>query len=143
LSRGDLHKIFSDKETIDKVYAGCRSAGIGCMNVKSWAADHLVKDIAPMQERRRKYEQNPKLAWDIDLKRATPRRALCRKTRWKKSGRYGTIASLRAATPQCPRIGQGMGAILNFLVTLCTLRLVVQGFELVQVLILEKRKTRN
>ena len=57
--------IFSDKETIDKVYAGCRSAGIGCIECKSWAADHLIKTIAPMQERRRKYEQNPKLAWDI------------------------------------------------------------------------------
>jgi tryptophanyl-tRNA synthetase len=62
---GDLHKIFSDQETMDKVYAGCRSAGIGCIECKGWAADHLIKTIAPMQERRRKYEQNPKLAWDI------------------------------------------------------------------------------
>src|SRR5438876_4380444 len=62
---GDLHKIFSDKQTIDKVYAGCRSAGIGCIECKGWAADHLIKTIAPMQERRRKYEQNPKIAWDM------------------------------------------------------------------------------
>jgi tryptophanyl-tRNA synthetase len=62
---GDLHKIFSDKETIAKVDVGCRSAGIGCIECKSWAAEGVVKVLAPIQERRRKYEDNPKLAWDI------------------------------------------------------------------------------
>src|SRR6202167_1749864 len=62
---GDLHKIFSNKETMAKVYEGCRSAGIGCIECKSWAADALVKILNPMQERRRKYEDNPRLAWDI------------------------------------------------------------------------------
>ena len=62
---GDLHKIFSSKETLDKVYAGCRSAGIGCIECKGWAADALVQLLNPMQERRRKFEENPKLAWDI------------------------------------------------------------------------------
>ena len=62
---GDLHKIFSDKETMAKVNAGCRSAGIGCIECKSWAADALLSILAPMQERRKKYEQNPRLAWDI------------------------------------------------------------------------------
>jgi tryptophanyl-tRNA synthetase len=62
---GDLHKIFSGKDTLAKVYAGCRSAGIGCIECKSWAADSLVRVIAPMAERRKKYEQNPRLAWDI------------------------------------------------------------------------------
>ena len=62
---GDLHKIFSDKGTIAKVDAGCRSAGIGCIECKGWAADALVKVLNPMQERRKKYEDNPRLAWDI------------------------------------------------------------------------------
>jgi tryptophanyl-tRNA synthetase len=62
---GDLHKIFSDKETLAKVDAGCRSAGIGCIECKSWVADKIVNVLAPVQERRRKYEENPKLAWDI------------------------------------------------------------------------------
>src|SRR3984885_7766209 len=62
---GDLHKIFSSKETMAKVYEGCRSAGIGCIECKSWAADALVKILVPMQERRKKYEDNPRLAWDI------------------------------------------------------------------------------
>jgi len=62
---GDLHKIFSSKETIAKVDAGCRSAGIGCIECKSWAADALVQLLNPMQERRKKFEANPRLAWDI------------------------------------------------------------------------------
>ena len=62
---GDLHKIFSDQETNAKVDVGCRSAGIGCIECKSWAADSLVQVLSPMQERRKKYEQNPRLAWDI------------------------------------------------------------------------------
>ena len=62
---GDLHKIFSSKETMAKVNEGCRSAGIGCIECKGWAADALVQVLNPMQERRKKYEENPRLAWDI------------------------------------------------------------------------------
>jgi len=62
---GDLHKILSSKETMAKVNEGCRSAGIGCIECKSWAADALVQLLNPMQERRKKFEENPKLAWDI------------------------------------------------------------------------------
>jgi tryptophanyl-tRNA synthetase len=62
---GDLHKIFSDPATMAKVDEGCRSAGIGCIECKSWAADALVRVLQPMQERRKKYEDNPRLAWDI------------------------------------------------------------------------------
>ena len=62
---GDLHKIFSDKATMAKVNEGCRSAWIGCIECKGWAADGLVKLLNPMQERRKKFEENPRLAWDI------------------------------------------------------------------------------
>jgi tryptophanyl-tRNA synthetase len=49
---GDLHKVFSTPETMAKVYDGCRSAGIGCIECKSWAADALMKILQPIQERR-------------------------------------------------------------------------------------------
>jgi len=62
---GDLHKIFSSPETMAKVNEGCRSAGIGCIECKSWVADAIVKILNPMQERRKKYEDKPRLAWDI------------------------------------------------------------------------------
>ncbi len=49
---GDLHKVFSTPETMAKVYEGCRSAGIGCIECKSWAADGLMKVLQPIQDRR-------------------------------------------------------------------------------------------
>jgi tryptophanyl-tRNA synthetase len=49
---GDLHKVFSTPETLAKVYEGCRSAGIGCIECKTWAADSLLKILQPIQERR-------------------------------------------------------------------------------------------
>jgi tryptophanyl-tRNA synthetase len=49
---GDLHKVFSSAETLAKVYDGCRSAGIGCIECKGWAADALVQVLNPIQERR-------------------------------------------------------------------------------------------
>ena len=52
---GDLHKVFSTPEKLAEVYAGCRSAGIGCIQCKGWAADSLVQILAPIQERRSRF----------------------------------------------------------------------------------------
>jgi tryptophanyl-tRNA synthetase len=52
---GDLHKLFSSPETLGKVYEGCRSASIGCIECKGWAADALVQILMPIQERRASY----------------------------------------------------------------------------------------
>jgi tryptophanyl-tRNA synthetase len=49
---GDLHKVFSTPETLAKVYDGCKSAGIGCIECKGWAADALVQVLQPIQARR-------------------------------------------------------------------------------------------
>jgi tryptophanyl-tRNA synthetase len=49
---GDLHKVFSTTETMARVYHGCRTAGIGCIECKGWAADALVQVLQPIQERR-------------------------------------------------------------------------------------------
>ena len=62
---GDLHKVFSSPETLEKVYAGCRSAGIGCIECKGWAADAIVAELEPIQQRRRDYEAQPGLVHDI------------------------------------------------------------------------------
>jgi tryptophanyl-tRNA synthetase len=68
------------------VYEGCRSAGIGCIECKSWAADALVKILNPMQERRKKYEDNPRLAWDI-LEAGSARAREVADARWTKSAK--------------------------------------------------------
>ncbi len=61
----DLHKIFSVQETIERVNHECRTAEIGCVDCKKLAAGHLNACLAPIQERRRPYEQNPQEVWDI------------------------------------------------------------------------------
>jgi tryptophanyl-tRNA synthetase len=62
---GDLHKVFSTSATMTRVYEGCRSAGIGCIECKGWAADSVVAELEPIQERRRTFEQKPSLVHDI------------------------------------------------------------------------------
>jgi tryptophanyl-tRNA synthetase len=54
---GDLHKVFSTPETMAKVYDGCRSAGIGCIECKGWAADGLVQILQPIQDRRASFTE--------------------------------------------------------------------------------------
>jgi tryptophanyl-tRNA synthetase len=54
---GDLHKVFSTPETMAKVYEGCRSAGIGCIECKGWAADGLVQVLQPIQARRASFSE--------------------------------------------------------------------------------------
>jgi tryptophanyl-tRNA synthetase len=54
---GDLHKVFSSPETMAKVCDGCRSASIGCIECKGWAADALVQVLQPLQDRRARYTE--------------------------------------------------------------------------------------
>ncbi len=54
---GDLHKVFSSAETMAKVNEGCRTAGIGCIECKGWAADGLVQVLNPIQERRASFTE--------------------------------------------------------------------------------------
>jgi tryptophanyl-tRNA synthetase len=62
---GDLHKVFSSDETRLKVWEGCTTAGIGCIECKSWVADGVIAELRPIQERRKKYESSPGLVTEI------------------------------------------------------------------------------
>lgn len=83
----DLHKVFSSAEVQQKAREGCTTAGIGCIECKSWVADAIVAELVPIQERRRKFENDPALVTDI-LK-AGEARASARAER--------TMAQVRAA----------------------------------------------
>nr|WP_311732242.1 tryptophan--tRNA ligase [Silvibacterium bohemicum] len=61
----DLHKVFSSAETQAKAREGCTTAGIGCIECKSWVADAIVAELAPIQERRHHYESNPSVVKEI------------------------------------------------------------------------------
>src|SRR5947209_17075206 len=64
----DLHKVFSTEDVQTEAAQGCRTAGIGCIQCKAWVADAIVREIAPIQERRRVLEADPgnvdAILWD-------------------------------------------------------------------------------
>jgi tryptophanyl-tRNA synthetase len=59
------HKLFSPPSVIGWSDQGCRTAGIGCVECKNAMADHLIKWIEPIQTRRKEFEAQPELVWDI------------------------------------------------------------------------------
>jgi tryptophanyl-tRNA synthetase len=50
----DFHKIYSSKETVDRVNRECRTAAIGCIDCKKLAADAMVERLTPIWEARAK-----------------------------------------------------------------------------------------
>jgi len=61
----DLHKVFSKMDVIGQVNRECRTAEIGCLDCKSYLAAGVNERLAPIQERRKQYEQDPKRVWDV------------------------------------------------------------------------------
>jgi len=57
--------VYSSAETREWVQAGCRSAGIGCIECKQPVIDAMVAEQAPMHERAMRYIENPKLLRDV------------------------------------------------------------------------------
>jgi tryptophanyl-tRNA synthetase len=61
----DLHRAFSPPESQNWAAAGCRSAGIGCLDCKARLADHLLERLAGIHARRPQYAAHPDRVWDI------------------------------------------------------------------------------
>jgi tryptophanyl-tRNA synthetase len=60
-----FHKAFVPRAEQDAIAQGCRTAGIGCLDCKKVVLDHLLRELAPIQEKRKSLEANPKRVWDI------------------------------------------------------------------------------
>jgi tryptophanyl-tRNA synthetase len=76
----DLHKIYSDETTRQWASAGCRSAGIGCLECKQPVIDRIVEEIAGMRKRAQEFEDNPELLRGIIAEGADKARAAARET---------------------------------------------------------------
>jgi tryptophanyl-tRNA synthetase len=61
----DLHKAFSPKTTQEWAAAGCRTAGIGCLDCKGALTDHLLERLAQIHARRPEFASRPDTVWDI------------------------------------------------------------------------------
>lgn len=60
-----FHQIYSNDEVKSWVSAGCRSAGIGCIECKQPVIEGVLKEQEPMRERARMYEEDPQLVKNI------------------------------------------------------------------------------
>ncbi len=61
----DLHKIYSDEKTKGWVQAGCRTAGIGCLDCKKPLIESVIEQLEGFRGRAREYEDNPDLVRGI------------------------------------------------------------------------------
>jgi tryptophanyl-tRNA synthetase len=61
----DLHKIFTPPADREWAAAGCRSAGIGCLDCKGKLLEHLNPALAPIRERRQQFADKPDQIVDI------------------------------------------------------------------------------
>jgi tryptophanyl-tRNA synthetase len=55
----DFHAIYSNEKTRDWVVEGCRSAGIGCIECKQPVIESVLRELEPIRQRARRYEENP------------------------------------------------------------------------------------
>jgi tryptophanyl-tRNA synthetase len=63
----DLHRAFSPPDTQAWSAAGCRSAGIGCLDCKAKLAEHMLERLAGIHTRRPELEKRPDTVWDVLL----------------------------------------------------------------------------
>jgi tryptophanyl-tRNA synthetase len=76
----DLHKIYSDEATRQWANAGCRSAGIGCLDCKQPLIDKIVEEVSAMRRRGQEFEEHPELIRDIVAEGAEKAREVARQT---------------------------------------------------------------
>ena len=56
-----FHLVYSGLDTQQWVQAGCKSAGIGCLECKQPVIDAVLEEQKPMHERAKQYEEDPTL----------------------------------------------------------------------------------
>jgi tryptophanyl-tRNA synthetase len=75
-----LHQVYSDEPTRNWASAGCKSAGIGCLECKKPLIDRIVAESATMRERAAPYEDNPDLVRAILTEGSEKAREAARET---------------------------------------------------------------
>jgi tryptophanyl-tRNA synthetase len=61
----NLHRIYCTPDEIEYVTAGCRSAGIGCLECKKIMIKHVNAELDPLRERRAELERHPQTVADV------------------------------------------------------------------------------
>jgi len=75
-----LHEIYSAPATLEWTAAGCRSAGIGCVDCKAPLIDAINAEQAVMIDRARPFEEQPDLVRCVLREGSEKARSLARET---------------------------------------------------------------
>lgn len=75
-----FHKIYSDEKIHEWVQAGCRSAGIGCLECKQPIIESILAELAPIRERSQRYLEEPESVRAILTEGSEKARATARET---------------------------------------------------------------
>jgi tryptophanyl-tRNA synthetase len=75
-----LHQIYSNQATQDWAQAGCKSAGIGCIECKGPVIEGVLAELKPIQERAAQYAEDPTLVKNIVAEGCEKARKLARET---------------------------------------------------------------
>jgi tryptophanyl-tRNA synthetase len=76
----DLHNVYSDEKTREWAAAGCRSAGIGCLECKKPLIERVVEDIQAMRKRAQEFVDNPDVVRTILAEGSEKAREAARET---------------------------------------------------------------
>jgi tryptophanyl-tRNA synthetase len=76
----DLHNVYSDEKTREWAAAGCRSAGIGCLECKKPLIERVVEDIQMMRKRAQEFVDNPDVVRTILAEGSEKAREAARET---------------------------------------------------------------
>jgi tryptophanyl-tRNA synthetase len=61
----DLHKLYSDHETLMWAAEGCKTAGIGCLDCKSKLYPKVISSLEPVREKRAYFASHPDEVRDV------------------------------------------------------------------------------
>jgi tryptophanyl-tRNA synthetase len=75
-----LHQIYSSQATQDWAEAGCKTAGIGCIECKGPVIEGVLAELKPIQERAAQYAEDPTLVKNIVAEGCEKARKLARET---------------------------------------------------------------
>ncbi len=75
-----FHKIYSNQEVQTWVPAGCRSAGIGCLECKQPVIESILAELTPIRERAQRYLENPEVVHSILNEGCDKARTVARET---------------------------------------------------------------
>ncbi len=60
-----LHKAFVEEEKRKELEKKCRTASIGCLECKDVLIESLIRLLSPFWKKRKEFEKNPQLIWNI------------------------------------------------------------------------------